>query len=187
MGLEEADVEKERLRWAAIQISDRCRRHVRGTIALRLEKFVVPDALRFIGNVLQAAEHRLVTGVAERVEHMLAVIVQREAAVRQAEHPVLVRELAGEQRRPAWRARRRATERAPEQDAFRSEALQIRGRHGVAVRLEVAARIVRVDVQDVRRAAGRRLRAGGRKCRGGRDVTEESSSGWHDPTTLIEG
>src|SRR3954471_5448005 len=59
--LEEADVEKKRLRWAAVQISHRGRRHVRGTIALRLEKFVVSDALRFIGDVLQAAEHRLVT------------------------------------------------------------------------------------------------------------------------------
>ena len=87
----------------------------------------------------------------------LLIVVEREAAVGEADHAALVGELAGEQRGAARRARGRAREGTAEEDALAGEALEIGGRHGVAIGLEVAARVVRVEVEDVRRAARGRL------------------------------
>ena len=67
----------------------------------------------------------------------------------QADHPVRVRPLAGQQARAASRSRRRRAERVAEQQALIGESLDVRRRHRVAVGLHVATGVVRVDIDDV--------------------------------------
>ena len=102
-------------------------------------------------DVLLADERRPVPGLAQRVDDVAPVVAQLPAAVREPGHAVHVRPLAGQQARPAARAGRRRAERLAEQQALVGQALDVRRRDLVAVGLDVAAGVVRMQVDDVRR------------------------------------
>ena len=70
--------------------------------------------------------------------------------MRQPQHPVRVAVLAGQQRGAAAGADRRGGERLAEQQALVGETLDVRRRDLVAVRLDVAPGVVRMQVDDVR-------------------------------------
>jgi hypothetical protein len=119
-------------------------------VGVDLDHLVVADHRRLVGDVLLADQDRAVAGLVQGVDEVLGVVVQGPAAVSQPEHPVVVAVLAGEQRRPASRAGRGAAERLAEQHPLVGEELDVRRRDLVAVRLDVAPRVVGVDVEDVR-------------------------------------
>ena len=149
MRFQEPDGQKERLLDGCAQEINRGRRDVFGVGALYLDNPVVADGLGFSGDVLYADQRGAITGLAQRVQDVLAVVVEREATMGQAQHPAGVGALAGEQGRAAGRAGRCRARALPEQDTLFGQSLQVGGRHGVAVRLHVAAGIVGMDVQDV--------------------------------------
>ena len=93
------------------------RRRRRGVVSI-LTTLVVADHVRALRDVLLADQRRVVAGVAQRVDDVVAVVVQRPAAVREAEHAVGVGVLAGEQAGAAGRAGRRGAERLAEQHAL---------------------------------------------------------------------
>ena len=64
-----------------------------------------------LGDVLLADQRRAVAGLAQRVDQVLAVVVERPAAVGEPEHAVVVAVLAGQERGAAARAGRRGAER----------------------------------------------------------------------------
>src|ERR1700678_3370587 len=74
-----------------------------------------------------------------------------------SKHAAAVGVEAGQQGRPAGRTGGRSTEGFPKENAFLREALQIRGRYRLAVRREVSPGIMRMDVDDIRTEAGRRI------------------------------
>ncbi len=132
-----------------------------------LDHPVVADDVGPLRDVLLADQRRVVADRAQRVDDVVGVVVQRPAAMREPEHAVGVGVLAGEQARAAGRARRGGAERLPEEDALLGQALDAGRRDGVAVRLHVAAGVVRVQVEDVRarheaRTVPRSLRRPGR-------------------------
>lgn len=77
----------------------------------------------------------MVSRRAQRVEDVLTVIVKCEPAMGQAEHAVGMGTTSGEQACAAGRASRRRIERLSEQEAALGEALEIRGRDRVTIRL----------------------------------------------------
>jgi len=79
---------------------------------------------------------------AQGVDDMLAVVVEREAAVRQPKHPAAMRRLPGEQGGAAGRAGRRGAERLPEEQPLLRQLLKARGRNSVAIRLNIAPGVV---------------------------------------------
>ena len=74
------------------------------------------------------------------------------AAVRKPEHAVVVAVLARQQGGAAAGAGRGGAEGVAKQHPLIGQQLDVRRRHLVAVRLHVAARVVGVDVEDVRRS-----------------------------------
>src|SRR5204863_8364010 len=122
----------ERLGGPRVEELDGGGRDVGAAIALRLQEVVEADGLGLGCDVLESGEDRAIACVAQGVEDVLLVIVEREAAVREAEHAVLVRELAGEERGAARGAGGRATEGLAEEDSFARELLQVRRGDGVA-------------------------------------------------------
>ena len=87
------------------------------------------------------------------IEPVLLVVVQLEAAVGQAEHAAVVRVLPRQQAGAAGRTGGGGAERLAEQHALLGQALDMGRRDGVAVGLDVATRVVRVDVENIRRRA----------------------------------
>ena len=81
---------------------------------------------------------------------MLLVVVQLEAAVGQAEHAAVMRVLPRQQAGAAGRAGGGGAERLAEQHALLGQALDMGRRDGVAVGLDVATCVVRVDVENIR-------------------------------------
>src|SRR5260370_11917519 len=98
---------------------------------------------------------------------MLEIIVERKSAVRQAQHAIVVRRVTGKQGGPARRTSRRGVEGMPEQNAIASELLQIWRRDLDAIGLDVSARVVRMQIDDVGTHTRRvlRLRTGSGGCR----------------------
>src|SRR5580704_13111779 len=74
---------------------------------------------------------------------------QPVATVRESEHPRRMGALAGEQRRPRPRADGCGTEGLAEEHSLIGHVLNVRRRNGIPVGLHVAARVVRVQVEDV--------------------------------------
>jgi hypothetical protein len=150
VGLEEAHGEEERLtRRLRDQVhGGRC--HVVHVVGVALDHVVVAEHRRVAGQVLLADQPRPVARLAQRVDDVVRVVVQREPAVGQTHHPVRVRVLPGEQRRARARARRGGAERLAEQQPLVGQALDVRRRHLMAVGLDEAPRVVRVQVEDVR-------------------------------------
>ncbi len=163
VSLEEADIQEEGRAVSAAQEFHSAGGDIGSRSGFGMKNLVEADDLRIGGYVLQTCQHRTVPGRTERVQDVLVVIVQTEAAMRQAQHPVAVRALAGEESRPAGRARRSGAERAAEQHSLAGQALQIRRRDSVPERLQVAAGIVRMQINDVGfRGLRARLGAGNR-------------------------
>ena len=116
----------------------------------QLDDVVVADVERVGGHVLLADQRARVARVAQRVDEVVVVVGEAVAAVRQTQHPVRVAVLAGQQRGAAAGADRRGGERLAEQQALVGEPLDVRRRDLVAVRLDVAPGVVRMQVDDVR-------------------------------------
>src|SRR5713226_7132092 len=95
---------------------------------------------------------------------MLLVVMERKAPVGQAEHATRVGALPGEKGGAARRAGGRDAESLAKQNALSCQPLQVGRRDGVAEGLDVAPRVVRVDVDNVRAVAGGRP---GKLCRAG--------------------
>ena len=144
------DRQEERLGGGAAEDVDRDRRDVGDARRRDLDHPVVADDVRALGDVLLADQRRVIADLAQGVDDVVGVVVQRPAPVGEAQHPVRVRVLAGEQACAGRRAGGRGAERLPEQDALLGQSLDARGGHGEAVRLHVAAGVVRVQVEDVR-------------------------------------
>jgi hypothetical protein len=147
--LEEADGEKERLRDRLAEYLDGDRRHRVDMSAIDLDHAVVADHVGALGDVLLADEDRVVAGGPQRVDDVLAVVVQRPAAVGEPEHSVRVPVLPGQQARPRRRTRRRGAEGLAKKDPLVRETLYVRRRDGMPVGLHVAAGVMRVHVEDV--------------------------------------
>jgi hypothetical protein len=123
---------------------------------LDLDHAVVADHVRPLGDVLLADHRRPVAGLAQRMDDVLAVVVEHPAAMREAEHAVRVPVLAGQQRGAAAGARRDGAERLAEHDPLVGELRDVGRGHRIPVGLQIAPGVVRVQVQDVGRTAGHR-------------------------------
>jgi hypothetical protein len=149
VGLEESDREEER---APVPLADQLQRGGCDRVdvmGVEVDDVVVAEHAGVAREVLLADQPGPVAGVAQRPDQVVAVVVEREAAVGEPDHPVGVSPLAGEQARAAARARRRGAERLAEQQSLVGEPLDVRRRHRVPVRLHVAAGVVGVDVDEV--------------------------------------
>ena len=152
VGLEEADREEERLRRALGDQLQRRRRDLVDVVVVDVDDVVVAEHVRVAREVLLADERGPVAGVAQRVDEVVAVVVELEAAVGEARssrstcaHWPVSRHGA------AAGARRRGAERLAEQQPLVGEPLDVRRRHLMAVGLDVAAGVVGVEIDDVRR------------------------------------
>jgi hypothetical protein len=148
VGLEEADRHEEGLLGGA-EALDRGRGDVGGVVAVDLDHLLVADHLRVLGDVLLADQDRAVAGLMQRMDEVLAIVVELPAAVGEAQQAVVVAVLAREQGGAAARAGRRCAEGVAEEHPLVSEQLDVRRRHRKAVGLDVAAGVVGVDVEDV--------------------------------------
>jgi hypothetical protein len=96
VGFAKADRKKERLWWGGIQKLDRAGCHVYDVIALDREHAVIAYGLRFARDVLHPDQRGRESGRPQGVHKVLAIIMQRKAAVGQAEHAAAVGRLSGE-------------------------------------------------------------------------------------------
>src|SRR5438045_2823007 len=78
-------------------------------------------------------------------DQVVVVVGEPVAAVGEAEHAVAMAVLAGQQRGAAGRAHGGGTERLPEQHTLVRQALEVRRRDLVSVRLDMASRVMRVE------------------------------------------
>jgi hypothetical protein len=83
------------------------------------------------------------------VYDVLAVIVQRKTTMGKAQHAAAMGALSGQQAGSTGRAGRRSAKALPKQDAFLGEPLDVRCGNFVAVGLNVATRVVGMDIQNV--------------------------------------
>ena len=148
MGLEEAHRHEERAARGA-QALDRGGRDVVRAIARHRQDLVIPDDVRVLGDVLLSDQYRVVAGLPQRMDEVLAVVVKRPTPVGQAQHPVVVAVLAGQQRRAATGAGGRRAEGLAKKHALVGQELDVRRRDLEPVWLHVPAGVVRVDVEDV--------------------------------------
>ena len=105
------------------------------------------------GNVgrfmVDAAEHRFHPVRAQPAAEMAAVVMQGKAPVRQAVHTVLVRVQARHQSAAARRARRPAAECGAKDAALPSEAHEVGGDRVGVIGLDVPARVVCMQINQV--------------------------------------
>ena len=116
-----------------------------------------------VGQVLGPRQRGGVSGVVQRVDQVVGVVVEPKAAVGQPEHAVDMGVLAREQAGTAGRAGGVGGKGVAEEHALLGERLQRGRRHGVAVRLDITPRVMAVQVEDIKRA--------GRHCRASSGVT----------------
>jgi hypothetical protein len=114
-----------------------------------LDDVVVAEHVRLLGHVLLADERRPVADLAQRVDDVAGVVVERPAAVREPGHPVDVRPLAGQQAGAAARAGGGGAEGLAEQQPLVGEPLDVWSLDLVAIGLDVAPGVVRVHIDDV--------------------------------------
>src|SRR6185312_7733202 len=124
-----------------------------------MKNLVIADGLRLRGDVLQPAKHGIVASLAQRIKYVVTIVVERKAAMCEAEHSILVSALACQQAGTAGRARWGSAECGTEQNTFTRQLLNIRCRDCVTVRGNIAAGIVGMDVKNVGR-----LRCGRCRC-----------------------
>jgi hypothetical protein len=151
MRFEESDRREPRFGHGGDRL-DRVRRHVQCSVRRDLDDLVVAEDVSVLRDVLLADQRGVVPGRPERVDDVLVVVVERPPAVGQAEHPVGVTTLAGQECRAAPRAHRRGAERLPEEHALIGQVLDVGCRYLVAVRLHPPTGVVGVHVEDVRRS-----------------------------------
>ena len=152
VGLEEPDREEERLRRTAAQ-ELRAAGAIEWTRGRRCRRRGRSPGRRVDGQVLLADERGPVAGVAQRM-HDVAPVVVRAVHPRWASPimPLTCAHCPVSRHGARARARRRGAERLAEQQALVGQPLDVRRRDLVAVGLDVAARVVRVQVDDVRAA-----------------------------------
>jgi hypothetical protein len=83
------------------------------------------------------------------MHEMLVVVVESKPSMPETTHATAMCSLAGKQSGSAWGARRSGAEGVAEEYAFLSEMLQVRRRDGVAVRLNMTASVVRMEINNV--------------------------------------
>ena len=116
---------------------------------------VIPEVTRMLRDVLFAHKPGPVTRVAQHVDDVALRLMQPVAAVRKTEHPRRVRALASEQRGPRAGADWRGTERLAEEYALVGHVLDVWRRNGIPIGLHKTARVVRVQIEDVRSHSSR--------------------------------
>ena len=116
---------------------------------LDLDHAIEADDVRTLGDVLLADQHGVVARIVKRVDEVLAVVVERPAAVGEPHHAVVVPVLARQQTGARGRAGGRGAEGLAEQDSLVGQALDVGCGHRVPVGLHVAPGVVRVQVEDV--------------------------------------
>ena len=149
--LEETDREEEGLRRAVDRLG-RGGHTFSGMVRVDLVDLVVAD--RCADRRRCAARRSATSGSRPAAGRGSSARRSRSATSRGGRGPASrsVAVLAGEERRAAARAGGRCAERLPEEHALVSQELDVRRRDAVAVRLDVAAGVVRVDIDDVRRS-----------------------------------
>ena len=147
-----SDIEEEGFVVRSVDICNGC---VGGRLLIfrGVEYFVITD-FRGIGcwgttDVLKSRERGCVTRFFECVNEVMAVIVEPKTAVGKSQHTTTVGPLSGQECGSARRAGRVGTKCLTKENALFGEALKIRGGHGMPKGLNVATRVVRVDVEDV--------------------------------------
>jgi hypothetical protein len=133
----------------AVQKLDGGRRDVAHQMALHGDNAIVTNEIGFCGDVLYPYECGLIAGLAERVHDVLAVIVQRKTTMGKAQHATAMGALPGQQAGSTGRAGRCSAKALPKQDAFLGKPLDVRRWNIVAVGLNVAPRVVGMDIQNV--------------------------------------
>src|SRR5919107_1601842 len=151
MGLEESDGEEKGPVAGAFQQVERHGHDVVGVAGADLYDLVVTDDVGVLGDVLLADERRPVPEIAQRVDDVVPVVLEREPAVSEADHPVRMGVLPCQQTRPAPRAGRGSAERLAEEHPLLGEPLDIGRPYGVAVGPDPPPGVVGVDVEDVRK------------------------------------
>ena len=101
------------------------------------------------------------------IHNMLLIIVEGKTAMGEAEHAVVVRAVSGEKSGAAGRTSGGRVKGLAKENTFGGELLEIGGRDIVTIGLDVAAGVVRVQVEDVGPIARGGLRAGGQDTAGG--------------------
>ena len=126
MRFEESDVEKERLIGRrASGIPPRPGATCATCVPCVATHFVVTDGGGLLGDVLHADQRRTIAVRPQRMQDMLVVIVQRKPAVRQAEHAVLMRTLAGQQAARLGEQVGAASERPAETEALTAKRCKL--------------------------------------------------------------
>ena len=117
---------------------------------VEVDDVVVPEVSRIRRDVLFAHQAGPVAGVAQHIDDVALRMVQPVAAVRETEHPRCVGALAREQCGSRARTDRRSAEGLAEEHALVGHVLDVWRRDGIPVGLHVAARVVRMQIKDVR-------------------------------------
>jgi hypothetical protein len=121
----------------------------RASSALGATRFAVTDHVRIQRDVLLADQDRVVPGCLQGVNQVLRVIVEGPATMSQAGHAVVVAVLAGQQGGATARTGGGGTEGPTESDPLVGQQLDVRRQDLMAVGLNVAARVMRMHVDDV--------------------------------------
>ncbi len=148
MDLEEAGIEEEGLGGSVTQELDRLRGHLLG-VRITFQDLVVADRLGLPRNMLHADQRGVVPGAAQRMDEVLLVVVEPEAPVGQPEHATGMGRLSGQEGGAAGGAGRGGAERLSEQHPLLGQALDARRGHGVAIRLDVPAGVMRMQIDNV--------------------------------------
>jgi hypothetical protein len=106
------------------------------------DNLVVPYDSRVLGNMLHAYKRRSVSMRPKRMQNVLFVIVQRETAMGESQHAVVMGTMPGQKGGTARRTSGCGVERLPEQNPFPREFPQIRSGNFEPVRLDVPSGVV---------------------------------------------
>src|SRR4051812_17298391 len=111
--LKESNVEKERLCRLSLQKARCSRGNLGYVIALCLHHLIETDCVRVLRDMLNPDQGGMIAVRLQPMENVLLVVSQREPAVSQAKHSVVMRTVTRQQRCPAWRASRGCVKRLP--------------------------------------------------------------------------
>src|SRR5712692_6410617 len=83
------------------------------------------------------------------MHNVLRIVIERKAAMSQSEHSITMGMLTGQKAGTAWRAGWRCRKCLSEQYSFLRQALNMWRRNGVSVGLNIASRIMRMDIENI--------------------------------------
>lgn len=111
---------------------------------------VVTEVPRILRNMLLAYQAGPIAGLPQDIDDVPLWMVQPVPTMRESKHPRCMGALAGEQCGTRARADRRGAEGLTEEHSLVGHVLNVWSRNGIPVGLHVAARVVGVQVEDVR-------------------------------------